>query len=64
MYCTYMRKKPKKMGRPPKRKADLRTERVMVYLTKAERKELGSLATEKGIPLATFIMSPWRKGKK
>jgi hypothetical protein len=49
-------------GRPPKRPADKQSERVMVYLTKAERKRLETLARKKGLPLASLIMSPWRKG--
>ena len=48
-------------GRPLKPLAEKQTERVTVYLTKAERERLGELARREGVPLATLIMRSWRE---
>lgn len=42
-------------GRPPKRVADLRTERIPVNLTKAERATLEARAELAGLPLSTYL---------
>jgi len=51
----------KRMGRPPKPPETKQSERIMVYLTKAERKRFGALAKEQGISIASLIMRPWRE---
>ena len=48
-------------GRPPKPARDKLSEKVMVYLTKAERAKLQAQAQEEGMTLAAMIMSPWRQ---
>ena len=48
-------------GRPPKRPSEKMSERVMVYITKAERKRLEGIARKKSESLASLIMSPWRE---
>jgi len=47
-------------GRPPKPAVDKTSEKVTVYLTKAERAKLQAKAQEEGITLAALIMRPWR----
>ena len=51
-------------GRPPGDPSERQSERVMVYLTPAERARMGDLATKAGISLAALIMSPWRKDEE
>lgn len=48
-------------GRPPGDPSERQSERVMVYLTPAERKRLGALAKAEGISLAALVMRPWRE---
>ena len=48
-------------GRPPIDASERQSERVMVYLTPAERKRLGALAKSEGVSLAALVMRPWRK---
>ena len=54
----------RRTGRPPKPPKEKRSEHIMVYLTPAERKRLEKLAKKEGIPLAAFIMRPWREKKE
>ena len=49
-------------GRPRKPSEEKQSERVMVYLTIAERKELQMQADREGVSLSSLIMRPWRKG--
>lgn len=51
------------MGRPPKKKAEKQSERVMVYLTLRERARLEAMAKKEGLHLAALIMRPWREEK-
>ena len=51
-------------GRPRKPVAEKQSEKVMVYLTSAERTRLGELATKEGLSLASLIMQPWREQEK
>lgn len=44
----------KRMGRPKKKKADLRTELVKTLLTKAERKKAQAAADEAGMTLSNW----------
>ena len=48
-------------GRPPGDPRERQSERVMVYLTPAERKRLGALAKKADISLAALVMRPWRE---
>jgi hypothetical protein len=48
------------MGRPPMKAADRRTHCVMVRLTPAEYRRLSDEAKAAGVPLALYIMGPWR----
>ena len=48
-------------GRPPTPLDEKKSEQVMVYLTKDERKRLAVLADDQGISLAALIMQPWRQ---
>lgn len=50
-------------GRPRKSQREKQSERVMVYLTKAERMRLEKLAKREGLSLSSLIMRPWR-GKR
>jgi len=60
-----MKAKKKTRGRPPKALAERQSERLMVYLTPAERKQLEAEAREAGgLPLAVYLMSFWRKAKR
>ena len=49
------------MGRPPKAPDEKQGERLMVYLTKGERKTLEVIARREGLSLASLIMRPWRE---
>ena len=60
-YYESMKRKRKKMGRPPRPPAEKQGERITVYLTKAERKRLEALAKVEGLSLASLVMRPWRK---
>lgn len=51
----------KRSGRPRKSLAEKQSERVMVYLTKAERTRLEKLAKRENLSLASLIMRPWRE---
>ncbi len=51
----------RRSGRPPKRPEERQDERVMVRMTKAERKYLEELAKQRGLSLGALMMSPWRK---
>ena len=53
----------RRTGRPPKKPEERQSEKVMVYLTKAERERLEDLATREGLSLASLIMRPWREEK-
>lgn len=53
----------KRTGRPPKSKAEKQDRRVMVSLTKAEHAQLSALAKKAGLPLAVFLLRPWREEK-
>ena len=53
----------KKLGRPPKPKAEKQSEKATVYLTKAEQAHLKALAKKEGLSLASLIMRPWREEK-
>jgi hypothetical protein len=48
-------------GRPRKSPWEKQSERVMVYLTKAERIRLEELARREGLSLSSLIMRPWRE---
>ena len=48
-------------GRPRKSQREKQSERVMVYLTKAERIRLEELAKREGLALSSLIMRPWRE---
>lgn len=48
-------------GRPPTPPTEKKSQPVMVYLTKDERKRLAALAEKQGITLAALIMQPWRQ---
>ena len=52
----------RRTGRPPKQQADKWSQRVTVYMTKAERDQLEALAKKEGVTMASLIMSPWREG--
>jgi hypothetical protein len=48
-------------GRPRKSQREKQIERVMVYLTKAERMRLEELARREGLSLSSLIVRPWRE---
>jgi hypothetical protein len=48
-------------GRPRKSSREKQNERVMVYLTKTERRRLKELAGREGLSLSSLIMHPWRE---
>jgi hypothetical protein len=48
-------------GRPRKPPREKQSERVMVYLTKTERRRLEELAKREGLSLSSLIMRPWRE---
>ena len=48
-------------GRPPKKPAQRQSEKVTVYLTKAEFKLMDRLSRQEGISMASLIMRPWRE---
>ena len=48
-------------GRPPKKKAEKQSKRIMVYLTPDEYKRFEAEAKKEGLSLASLIMRPWRK---
>ena len=50
-------------GRPPKKSAEKWSERITVYMTKAEKARLELLAEQEGVTLASLIMRPWRDGE-
>lgn len=51
----------KRTGRPRKADKERQSEKVTVYLTKAELRRLEKVAKEEGLPLASLIMRPWRE---
>jgi len=56
------RKKGKtKMGRPRKKREQLRSAVVNVRMTKAEREVLEEEAQKAGVTLSEVFMRPWRK---
>ena len=55
------KKKPAKMGRPPKLARDKQTERVVSRFTLGEYKRLAQDAKAADLPPATFLASLWRK---
>jgi predicted HicB family RNase H-like nuclease len=54
------RKQHRKMGRPPKPKAEKQGECIMVRVTKAERAHLEAQAKKAGLSLSSLLMQPWR----
>ena len=50
----------RRTGRPPKQPADKWSQRVTVYMTKAERDQLEALAEKEGVTMASLIMRRWR----
>jgi len=52
--------KKKKVGRPPKRKADKCGEKVTIYLTAEERKRLEKEAREMRLPLSAYLIACWK----
>jgi len=51
----------RRTGRPPKAKADKQARKVLLSLTEAEHARLSVLAKKAGLPLAVYLMSPWRE---
>ena len=49
------------MGRPPKPAGEKLGERVVVNMTKAERKRIGAEARKRGMSLSALLMFPWRR---
>ncbi len=47
-------------GRPPMKKAEKHSRRIMVYLTPDEYKQFEAEAKKEGLSLASLIMRPWR----
>ena len=56
-----MRADKLRTGRPPKKKAEKQSKRIMVYLTPDEYKRFEAEAKKEGLSLASLIMRPWRK---
>ena len=54
------KKKPAKMGRPPKKPKDKQASCIMVRLTAGERRRLAADARAAGLPPATYLASLWR----
>ena len=48
-------------GRPPKKRAEKQSKRIMVYLTPDEYKRFEAEAKEEGLSLASLVMRPWRE---
>ena len=63
MYITDMSRKKKRMGRPPKKAADMQSKRVTVNLTPAEYRRLKAEAAEKSVSLGKALVLGWRRQK-
>ena len=49
------------MGRPPKPPAEKQSVKVTVKMTPGEHRKLSTAARKARLPLATYIMTAWRK---
>lgn len=58
-----MKKKKKKMGRPPLKEKDKRTKIVTLRLKNSERKELGQDAKSKGLSISDYLLECWQKSR-
>jgi uncharacterized protein (DUF1778 family) len=58
-----MREKPKKMGRPPKPKAEKQSERIGVRVTPAEYRTISKDAKAAGMSRGAFLVKCWKKGR-
>jgi len=58
-----MRKKKAKMGRPPLKEKDRRTEIVTLRLKPSERKELEQDAKAKKLSISNYLLECWQKSR-
>ena len=58
-----MVKKRSRMGRPPKKKSELLNSRVIVNMTRAERRRLEMEARKAGVSVSVYLLNFWRKGR-
>ena len=50
-------------GRPPKKKSELLNSRVIVNMTRAERRRLEMEARKAGVSVSVYLLNFWRKGR-
>ena len=61
MYNEGMSKRKTKMGRPPKPPEKKQGSRVIVNMTRAEKRKLEKQAAGAGVSLSAYLLQCWRE---